>query len=537
MGVYDGTKAYLYVNGGLAASLAVGSLNQATNDPFLIGAKINSTGGQATHWAGGIDEVRYSNSARTADWITTEYNNQSNPGNFYALGTESGVTIASTITTFPAGLGITVDGTSYTAPQTFQWTAGASHTIAVSSPISGGTGIQYLFGSWSDSGAQSHSITVPSSATTYTANFTTQYQLTTIENPPAGGGISPASGGWYNAGTVVSVSAKSDFGYQFTGFSGALTGTMSPQNLTMNSASSVTANFSATTVNTTITTLPAGLAITVDGTNYTAPQTFQWTAGASHNIAVSSPLSGGTGTQYAFASWSDSGTQSHSITVPSSATTYTANFTTQYQLTTLASPAADGGISPASGGWYNAGTVVSVSATANGGYQFTGFTGALTGATTPQNLTLNAAASVTANFATSSGSNGYNYSRSITIADGQVPSTQTNFPVLFNSTDPLLKTTANGGHVTNANGYDIIFTSDAAGAQPLPFEIESYSGSTGTLIAWVQVPTLSSATNTVIYLFYGNSSITTSQANQTAVWDSNFKGVWHLPNGTTSSAA
>jgi hypothetical protein len=38
-------------------------------------------------------------------------------------------------------------------------------------------------------------------------------------------------------------------------------------------------------------------------------------------------------------------------------------------------------------------------------------------------------------------------------------------------------------------------------------------------------------------MFYGNSSVTTDQSNKMAVWDSNYKGVWHLPDGTTLSAA
>jgi hypothetical protein len=69
----------------------------------------------------------------------------------------------------------------------------------------------------------------------------------------------------------------------------------------------------------------------------------------------------------------------------------------QYQLTTQVSPAGAGTISPSSelvGG----GTVVPVSATANAGYVFTGFSGALTGATNPQNLTVNGPSTVTANF-------------------------------------------------------------------------------------------------------------------------------------------
>ena len=66
--------------------------------------------------------------------------------------------------------------------------------------------------------------------------------------------------------------------------------------------------------------------------------------------------------------------------------------------------------------------------------------------------------------------NGYSYSRTITIASSQVPNTnQTNFPVLFSPTRPLLMTVANGGHVANANGYDIIFTADyAVQTQPGP---------------------------------------------------------------------
>lgn len=35
---------------------------------------------------------------------------------------------------------------------------------------------------------------------------------------------------------------------------------------------------------------------------------------------------------------------------------------------------------------------------------------------------------------------------------------------------------------------------------------------------------------------YGNSAITTDQSNKTAVWDSNYKAVYHMPNGTSLSA-
>ncbi len=285
------------------------------------------------------------------------------------------------------------------------------------------------------------------------------------------------------------------------------------------------------TISATVSTIPSGLGITVDGTGYVAPQTFQWTPGTLHTIAVSSPISGGTGTQYVFSSWSDAGAMSHSVMAPSSSTAYTASFNTQYQLSTAAGPAGVGSISPASGGWYNAGSVVSVSATANSGYQFTGFSGSLTGTTTPQTLTMSAASSVTAAFSAGS-SSGYSYQRTITIAHSQVPNTdQSKFPLLFSSIDPLLKSAANGGHVSNANGYDIVFTSDAAGTQKLNHEIESYNATTGQFIAWVQVPAVSHTADTVIYLFYGNASIVTSQENKPGVWDAGYQGVYHLGNG------
>jgi len=134
-------------------------------------------------------------------------------------------------------------------------------------------------------------------------------------------------------------------------------------------------------------------------------------------------------------------------------------------------------------------------------------------------------------------SNGYGFRRAITIDHTQVPNTdQANFPVLVSGTFASLATTANGGNVTNANGYDIILTSDAAGTTLLPFEQEVYNPSTGAIVYWVKIPTVSHTSDTVFYLFYGNSSISTSQSNKNGVWDSNYVGVWHLPNGSTLNA-
>ncbi len=39
-----------------------------------------------------------------------------------------------------------------------------------------------------------------------------------------------------------------------------------------------------------------------------------------------------------------------------------------------------------------------------------------------------------------------------------------------------------------------------------------------------------------LYMYFDNSGISSSQENKTGVWDSNYNGVWHFPNGTTLSA-
>lgn len=150
-------------------------------------------------------------------------------------------------------------------------------------------------------------------------------------------------------------------------------------------------------------------------------------------------------------------------------------------------------------------------------------------ATSQADATASATATITLS-PTQCTSNGYSYLRVITIDHTKVPHLdQVNFPFLFNTTDPVFKSTANGGHVTSSSGYDIVFSTDPTGATKLDHEIETYDPASGKVTAWVRIPSLSHTTNTILYIFYGNSSITTSQANPTAVWDGNYKGVWHLP--------
>src|SRR5512146_2026011 len=86
-----------------------------------------------------------------------------------------------TFATNPPGLTVIVDGFTHTTPYTTTWTQGSSHTINTTSPQMAVADTQYVFSSWSDGGLQSHTVTAPKNARTYTANFTTQYYLTMTE--------------------------------------------------------------------------------------------------------------------------------------------------------------------------------------------------------------------------------------------------------------------------------------------------------------------------------------------------------------------
>jgi Divergent InlB B-repeat domain len=144
------------------------------------------------------------------------------------------------ITSVPSGLTVTIDGTPYTTPHTISWVPNSAHNLSAASQTI--HGMQESFASWSPGGANG---TIPVVAqnpgTTYTANFTTQYQLTSGSNPSGGGTVSGA--GFYAPNAVASVQATPAAGYSFVNFSGDINSTSNPVNVTMNSPKNVVANF------------------------------------------------------------------------------------------------------------------------------------------------------------------------------------------------------------------------------------------------------------------------------------------------------
>ena len=172
-------------------------------------------------------------------------------GHAHSLATALPITEVA-ISSSPTSLGFTVSGTecqttSYTAPATLVLAQGASCQIGFASPQSGPRGTMYVFRHWTD-GDASNPRTIPPSvvngtSATYTAMFDVLYQLTTASSPPAGGVVLPSSGAFYSAGSVFALQAFANPGYQFANFSGALSGSTNPQNITLNGPANVVANF------------------------------------------------------------------------------------------------------------------------------------------------------------------------------------------------------------------------------------------------------------------------------------------------------
>jgi len=128
-------------------------------------------------------------------------------------------------------------------------------------------------------------------------------------------------------------------------------------------------------------------------------------------------------------------------------------------------------------------------------------------------------------YAFNDASNWWNYNwncrKLITINSSLVDGDLINFPILVNTTDSDLAAKAQD------DGDDIAFVLWSDNSTKLNHEIELFNGSSGELVAWVNVTSLSSSIDTKIWMYYNNSGCS-SQENPTGVWDSNFVGIWHL---------
>jgi hypothetical protein len=175
--------------------------------------------------------------------LTASYTSSNGLSNSTSGQLSQVVLVPVTIQPSPATAQIAVDGTTYTGPQTLNWVAGSSHSLAAPSPqaINGST--QLVWASWSNgASAAVQTVTAPSTAATLTATYSTQYLVAVSVNPTIGGTVTGA--GWYTAGASATLTATANTGYSFASFSGGVpTTTTNPLTFTVNAATAVGANF------------------------------------------------------------------------------------------------------------------------------------------------------------------------------------------------------------------------------------------------------------------------------------------------------
>jgi hypothetical protein len=161
------------------------------------------------------------------------------------LNYHSQVTV--TLNTLPGGLAISVDGTNCTAPARFTWPTNSSHVLAApATQLSPDVHKRYPFFSWSDGGAQTHTITTPRLDTNYTASFSTEFLLDLAVAPAGGGSVIPVPAGpWYPPDQLVSLTANPNPGFDFLLWSGVDTQANNTAKVTITDYRNVTATFLA----------------------------------------------------------------------------------------------------------------------------------------------------------------------------------------------------------------------------------------------------------------------------------------------------
>ena len=228
------------------------------------------------------------------------------------------------------------------------------------------------------------------------------YELITNVEPSGSGfvGLNP-SGGTYDEGTDVTVTADPASGYEFDRWSGDAAGTSMTIAVMMDSDKSVTAHFTPIRYNLAISVNPLG-----GGSVDLDPPGGTYDSGTSVELtATASP-------EYIFSQWSGnaSGTSTSVTITMDSNKSVTAHFErtqiepTQYDLVTFVTPSGSGyvGLSP-SGGTYDLGTEVTVTAFPASGYEFDHWSGDASGTSTSVTVTMNSDRSVTAHFASTEG--------------------------------------------------------------------------------------------------------------------------------------
>jgi len=367
-----------------------------------------------------------------------------------------------TINTSIPGLAFTVDGTTYTTPQTFTWFEGTQHDLSVTTPQAGPEGTRYVFKSWSPDGSSNTNLTytVPGTNQTVTANFKTQHQLTV--NSFRG---NPTGSGWYDKGDEANFSVTSPIDsepgsrFKFNGWTGtgagSYTGNQVSYHVIMNNPITETADWKKQYY------------LEVNSAHGDPEGERWWDANEMATFSVTSPDVQDK-TRYMFNKWvgSYNGTATSYSILMDEPKEVTAYWKTQYYLTTIENPDEGGNMTPAPpGAWYDRNEIVTLNTTINPGFQWFGWSGSLTGMEKPTTINMDAPKSVTANYSNNSlitvntnveglaftvDGTTYNSSQVFNWLEGSQHTISTSSPQDFSGLEYVFTSWSDGGAISHA---------------------------------------------------------------------------------------
>jgi hypothetical protein len=208
------------------------------------------------------------------------------------------------------------------------------------------------------------------------------FQLSTSVTPNGGGTVSPSGGPFQGKVTLVAAPAQY---YEFSGWAGAVSGNTNPLTVTMNLDKQIVAQFTRVKSNVQVTTNPPN-----GGT--ISPGSGTYDAGT--NITLNATPSNG----FRFLNWGTDATgSSRSLNLLINGNkNITANFIPEYTLTISADP--NTGTVSQTGGIYDAGTTINLSATPVFPYAFSSWSGTDNNNVNPTIVTMNANKHITVNY-------------------------------------------------------------------------------------------------------------------------------------------
>jgi uncharacterized repeat protein (TIGR02543 family) len=321
----------------------------------------------------------------------------------------------------------------------------STNTITLSSPMTWTSGKKVYHRAYSGNAPDLGAYEYQGGSTTYTLSVSaTNGTVTKTPNQTS-----------YTSGQTVTLQATPNAGYTFSGWSGDLTGTTNPATLVMNANKSVTANFTATTYTLTVNAPAAGRYVRMLGlqrgtswgyslyefevygsgtggtlaagsvnlalgkpavassveagglpasnaTDGSLSESSRWSSLYSDNEWICVDLGSVCTVQRVVLPWETAYGRSYKLQVSNDAATWSEVYST----TTGAGGVDDITLSAPNGTVtktpnqtsYTSGQTVTLQATPNAGYTFSGWSGALTGTANPATLVMDANKSVTANF-------------------------------------------------------------------------------------------------------------------------------------------